>query len=52
MDTQYDTMIMTYGSYHKDQKFPMAGITAKHKFKKGSIGYAKIYKNVWVSILS
>ena len=38
------TMIMTYGSYHKDQKkFPMAGITAKHKFEKGSIGYAKRY---------
>ena len=38
------TMIMTYGNYHKDQKkFPMAGITAKHKFEKGSIGYAKRY---------
>ena len=39
-----NTMIMTYGSYHKDQKkFPMAGISVKHKFKKGSIGYAKRY---------
>ena len=39
-----NTMIMTYGSYHKDQKkFPMAGISAKHKFEKGSIGLSLIH---------
>jgi LPS-assembly protein len=40
-------MIMTYGSYLKDdKKFPMAGITLNQKFKFGKVGYAKRYKKV------
>ena len=40
-------MIMTYGSYSKDdKKFPMAGITLNQKFKFGKVGYAKRYKKV------
>ena len=37
-------MIMAYSSYLEDQnKVPMAGITIKQSFDKGSVGYAKRY---------
>jgi len=39
-----NTMIMGYSSYLQEQeKVPMAGITIKQNFEKGTIGYAKRY---------
>ena len=38
------TMIMSYTSYiEESNKIPMGGITINHKFKSGSMGYAKRY---------
>ena len=38
------TMIMSYTSYiEESNKIPMGGITINHKFKSGSLGYAKRY---------
>ena len=42
-----NTRLMFYGSYEDNKKkFPMAGITVNHKFKNGTIGYAKRYNKV------
>ena len=39
-----NTMIMGYSSYLQEQeKVPMAGITIKQDFEKGTLGYAKRY---------
>jgi len=39
-----NTMIMGYSSYLQEQeKIPMAGITIKQDFEKGTLGYAKRY---------
>ena len=39
-----NTMVMAYSSYLQEhEKIPMAGITLKHDFEKGTIGYAKRY---------
>ena len=38
------TMVMSYTSYiEESNKIPMGGITINHKFKSGSMGYAKRY---------
>ncbi len=38
------TMIMSYTSYiEESNKIPMGGITINHKFRSGSMGYAKRY---------
>ena len=38
------TMIMSYTSYiEESNKIPIGGITINHKFKSGSMGYAKRY---------
>ena len=42
-----NTMIMGYSSYLQEQeKVPMAGITIKQDFEKGTLGYAKRYTRV------
>ena len=41
------TMLMTYGGYFEEtKKMPMGGLTLKHKFDKGSFGYAKRYRRM------
>ena len=42
-----NTMIMGYGGYfHDSNEMPLGGLTIKHKFNYGSVGFAKRYRRM------
>jgi len=41
------TMLMSYGGYFEEtKKIPLGGLTFKHKFQNGDIGFAKRYRRM------